>query len=363
MKSLLLIFFMSVQVFAKGGGETTIRYYNDGETQVLSPHLKATTSVYSDSIELGAGYSMDVLSSSSSDVKSWASSSKISDTRKEYDLTSTLEFRNGSVGASYIQSDETDYSSKTVGIGTSRDFFEKNTTVAIGASFGSDVILHAKDPKFEGLMKNANLNISLTQVLSRVSLMQFQFDHRVETGFLSSPYRVARLKQPDGSILPMPENSPNVRSRNAFTFRYNYFWNALNVSLANSVRLYYDNWGVRSYTVEPKVTRELSKSLSLSADLRWYQQYEANFYKDTYDRADFGVFTSGNKSLSTFRSMLIGASPIFKFGGSWELVGRYEYYKINFANYTNVGIPQDPTDDKMYELTAQVFGVGLSKEF
>src|SRR4051812_1854136 len=86
--------------------ESMARLYDDGETQVFSPHFHVDSTVANDSITVGAGYSMDVVTSSSADVRSWSSTGRISDTRREVEGDLKFNLESGSVSFGYIQSEE-----------------------------------------------------------------------------------------------------------------------------------------------------------------------------------------------------------------------------------------------------------------
>jgi len=341
--------------------ESMVREYSDGDgTTVTTPHVQMTSNINKDSVEIGAGYAEDIVTSASTDVRSWSSSGKISDTRREESVHTTFNLQDGSVTAAFVESDENDYHSHTY---TTRDFFEKNTTLDLGVSLGDNHIQHSHVPSFDAVMQTENITVGVTQVLSPISIGQILYDFTIEDGYLSMPYRVARLFQPDGTVIGIAENSPDTRNRQSLAFKYNYYSRRLVSSFATSIRGYLDNWDVSSGTFEERWSKDYNKKISMSVNARAYYQSEANFYKDKYDPNNLPVFFTGNKTLSNYYTVLIGLRPTFHFGKQWDAYAKLEYYVEHFNNFTDVGNPLDPTDDKLYTLNAFVYGAGLSGKF
>jgi len=361
---LFVIILFGVPVHA---GETTFesmaRYYNDSETQVFSPHTRISSSIMKDSVVIGAGYAEDVVVSASSDVRSWSSKGVISDLRKEESGDLTFNLQSGSVTGYFIQSDENDYHSQTYGLSTTRDFFQKNTTLDIGVGLGVDHVGNSHEIGFNAPMQHQNVTIGITQVYSPVSIAQLLFDFTAENGFLSGSYRLARLGQTDGSVIGIPENSPNSRVRESLAYKYNHFFKSINSSLATTLRIYYDTWDVKSATLEERLSHDYGKHFSMTYNIRYYQQGQANFYQDKYDPTNLPVFFTGNKTLSNYFTALAGLRPTFHFGKDWEAYAKVEYYIERFGNFTDVGDPLNPADDKLYSINALILGAGFSGKF
>lgn len=347
---------------ADQSAESMVRVYSDGETSVVSPKVDLSTYILDD-VQIGAGYAMDIVTSASTDVRSWASKGVISDNRREIHGDSTVTLEKGSLSFGYVHSEENDYESNSFAMSTARDFFEKNTTVEVGLTVGEDHIKSSADPNINRLMNHFSTGLGLTQVLNRVSLMQILYDFRLENGYLASPYRVARVTSSDGGVLGMPENHPLSRDRHALAFRYNRYLSSIKSSSATTLRLYMDNWGVKSGTIEERLSRDFSRELAVSLTLRYYYQTNADFYKDKYDPTDMGVFFTGNKTLAQFSTTLVGVRPTYKIGGEWSVFVKGEYYLFNYGNFTDVGVPGNPDDDRIYELSALNFGAGIQGKF
>ncbi len=343
---------------------TLLRHYDDGDTQVTSPSLDVGTTFNNDRMKLGVGVASDVLTSSSSDVRTYSSKGKITDNRKEFSTSFETAVPDGTMGFGYIQSDEADYHSKIVMASATREFFQKNTVIGLGFSNGQDRIGDAGNPDFDEPMNHQVYSLSLTQVLSRLSLIQFLYDFRVESGYVMSPYRKAKLKDAAGAILPsLTENHPRTRNRNALAAKYNFYSQPLDVSFATTYRFYIDSWAVRSHTLEERVSKELGKRWSLSLILRYYTQSKAVFYQDYYESGSALPFRTGNTTLATYNSVLLGLRPQYNLTNHLSLYAKYEYYLQAFNDASDAGDYFDPNDDKKLTTNAQVVGLGLNAKF
>ena len=359
-----LVIFGERTARAEADVEAMVRVYNDSETLVISPHARVSASVGHDSVVLGAGYAEDVVTSSSTDVRSWSSKGTISDLRREESGDVTFNLQNGSVTGYYIQSDENDYHSQTYGLSTTRDFFQKNTTLDLGVGLGIDNVQNDRELGYNAYLTHQSVTLGVTQVFSPVSIAQILYDFNAESGYLSGPYRVARLDQGDGTVIGIPENSPASRIRNSLAFKYNHFFRSINSSLASTLRIYYDTWDVKSATIEERLSHDYGKHFSMTYNVRFYQQGQASFYQDKYNPNNLPVFFTGNKTLANYFTGLAGIRPEWHIGsGDWDTYVKVEYYIERFSNFTDVGNPTIASDDKLYSINALILGAGFSGKF
>jgi hypothetical protein len=358
--SILLLLFGGTS-FAKVDVSSLYRIYDDGNTKVESPHLDGSFTVLKDRATVSLGFAQDILTSSSSDVKSYSTRTQIADKRTEGAGTFSMEVEDGQLGWSYIRSEENDYSSNIYAFAGTREFFQKNTTLFMAFAYGEDRIWASSDPTNKKPMTHETYSMSLTQVFDPKTIVQLLYDFRVENGFLSSPYRKARQETSPGVISVVDENHPLTRNRHTLTMKYNYFYSPYKTSLANTFRLYFDSWAVLSGTIEERATRKFNDRFELSMNFRYYYQKEANFYKDTY--SDLGPFHSGNKTLANYDTILVGLRPTLNFSDDLQLYAKVEYYSISYKNHTDVGVLGDPSDNKALKVQAKVFGLGFEGRF
>ena len=347
--------------------ESVVRNYDDSRTHVLSPAVDASGTFNRDTMKVTAGWAADILTSASADVQTFASkgvNSVIADRRTEYSTSFETQIPDGSMSLGYIQSDENDYHSKAYSAGGTREFFQKNTVVAFGFANGHDHVQSSSDITYNHPMENQNYSLSLTQVLSRISIVQFLYDLRVENGWLSSPYRQAKLIDPTtGKVSPQNEVHPLTRNRNALAIKYNRYFEPMQTSSATTYRLYQDSWGVLSHTLEQRLTREIGRKWNLSLTLRYYTQHQATFYQDYYNSIDSGPFRTGNNTLSSYESYLIGIRPAVQITDKLGMFGKFEYFYQNFHNATDAGVLSTLADDKPLQIEAIVIGIGMTAKF
>ena len=366
MKYILLLLLLSAKALAANQVSSVIRQYDDGDTQVTSPSVEISGTAYKDQLRVGAGWAADIVSSASADVRSFGSKgqkSRIGDRRAEYDLNSELSIPDGSLSIGYVQSDENDYHSKVVSAGGTREFFSKNTVLGFNFNNGQDTIEASGQPSFHQSMNNQGYTISLTQLLSRKSLINFIYDFRVESGFDASPYRKAVFVDASNHATPQPENHPQTRNRNAFAIKYNWFSESLRTAFSSTDRVYYDSWGVFSNTIEEKLNFDLFRKLNTALVLRYYHQEQANFYKPYYDAADPGPFWTGNKTLASYDSYLAGIRPTLKLTDDFEFFLKYEFYTDIYKNATDQLDLSDVTHAKLIVINATIYGLGMSAKF
>lgn len=343
--------------------EALFRQYGDSQTTVTSPTVEVSGTFHNDQMKLSAGHTQDLVTSASADVRTFSSKGTIEEHRFEYNAAFEALIPDGTMAIAYIQSDENDYSSRIVSAGGTREFFQKNTVVSFGFANGDDRITSVSNLAFDESMKHQVYSLSLTQILSRNSLIQFIYDFRVENGFIASPYRRAKIIDTgSGHISSRPENHPRTRNRNAWAVRYNYYSAPLMSTLATTYRLYQDSWGVLSHTLEERITREFGKNIDISFALRFYTQAQATFYSDYYND-DPGPFYTGNNTLASYESYMASVRPSYRFKDGFTLYTKAEYFHQRFKNASDAGRLETLDDDKRLEISALVLGVGLSARF
>ena len=104
-----LIWCLSPTATASVEASTLIRQYDDGQTKVTSPSAEVEANINHEQAKIGVGWSSDIVSSASSDVRTFGSrgqDSKISDRRVEYSANTDFTIADGNLGFGYIQSDE-----------------------------------------------------------------------------------------------------------------------------------------------------------------------------------------------------------------------------------------------------------------
>lgn len=211
-------------------------------------------------------------------------------------------------------SSEFDFASMGVSGTLSRDFNKRNTTLTAGLSFENDIIKPVGGvPVPLALMDLANPSaakaggdetktvtdvlLGVTQVIDRNTIMQFNYNLSLSSGYMNDPYKVVA----DGSLAAAPgrfyfESRPDSRTRHSL------YWGTKH-ALANgdiidgSYRYMTDDWGIASHTLDLRYRWMLASDWFLEPHARWYTQSEADFYVEALPAAP----VAGSDATSDYR--------------------------------------------------------------
>ncbi len=359
---LVLSSLTATRVQAETEASSVVRYYSDSQkTTVISPTIEVGSTFDEDRMKLSVHVAADILTSASSEVRTYASKGVITDFRNEYQVNYESQIPDGTLSFGIITSDENDYSSRAISAGGTREFFTKNTVVAFGFASGADKITATGNTNFQENMLHEIYSLSLSQILTKESLVQIIYDFRVENGFLASPYRKAKLVT-GTTISALSEVHPRTRNRHALGFKYNFYNPDMKMSFSTAYRLYQDSWGILSNTVEERVTKEYSRKFEVAASFRLYFQSKAKFYADYY-YDNPGVFYSGNNTLSSYMSYGVGLRPAWNLTEKTNLAFKFEYFGQSFSDATEAGNLSTLDDDKPLAISAFVVGISFASKF
>ena len=128
----LLLLLSAAGAFAQDVTSTLYVRTDTDHTTVVTPRIHAGAKV-GPATRVDLTYSADVWTSASIDIRSSASKA-VTEQRDELNVGATQQIEDGTLSASYRFSTEPDYKSHGVTLGTSRDFAQKNTTLALTGS-------------------------------------------------------------------------------------------------------------------------------------------------------------------------------------------------------------------------------------
>lgn len=191
-------------------------------------------------------------------------------------------------------SQEDDYGSLGASASLSKEMFKKMTTLSFGLGGSLDKV----EPRGgipSSLTPNA-LNIRLgdeqtkhlvdgvvgvTQVLNRKSLMQLNYSVGYSSGYLTDPYKIISYienltNEPKTGDPYYFERRPSERLRQNIYLKY--LHGTGSESIDASYRFFWDDWGVKSHTVDMRYEYDLTKGASLQWHARVYGQSRADFY-------------------------------------------------------------------------------------
>ena len=243
-----------------------------------------------------------------------------------------------SVGASY--STERDYTSYSFNGGFSQDFNQHNTRLSAALNFEFD----QSRPFFgtptpftvmSGTQKDSarsktveNLVVGVTQAMTRNWLLQVNYSYGSSSGYQNDPYRIISLvdSSTGAPLQYLYESRPNQRTRQSL-----YVGNKIAVggTFADiSARLYHDNWGISSYTVEASDRIPLGSSFYVEPGVRYYNQTKADFFHDYLANGSaMPRYASSDSRLGEFSADTVSLQLGLQFFESSEIYLRAEGYE------------------------------------
>jgi hypothetical protein len=309
-------------------------YTDSDHTTVVSPLAALSRDAWKGGT-LSASYVADVVSSASIDVISNATA-HMNDFRSEITAGLVQKLHNTTLSGSYVYSVENDYQSHNVELGFAQDLFEKNSTLAFGATYSANDVYRTGDQSFHRKLGVVGVSGSWTQVLNRATIAQLSYTFSYGNGFWASPYRFVRVETPDFAAIEfkVPETEPNQRYRHAVVIGLNrHLWT--DTALQGDYRFYADNWGVQSHTVQLRyfVTWQ---DVTLRLRERFYYQSGASFFRSHYTAATLQPFVTADRELSTFWSNVFGAKISWRL--PWvhhalEVEAKVDYFHFGYVDF------------------------------
>lgn len=275
--------------------------------------------------------------------------------------------RDWSYNAAVYGSSEHDYQSFGLSGTLSRYLNQKNTQLNFGLSFSADTInpegglpvglsRHALQEMSDFDVQFANsrdgdsdtksiadLTLGFSQVISKRTIMQFNYSFSNATGYLTDPYKILSVINDEqgadyghnavddnGLQAYIYEQRPDKRTKHALFWQLKTMLDRGDV-IDGSYRFMTDDWGIQSHTLELKYRWQFDRSY-LQPHLRYYTQGEADFYRrfvnaSEYDRQFSGLeAASADYRLGQLDTMTLGLKYGRKVRDHSEFTVRAEYY-------------------------------------
>ncbi len=287
-------------------------------------------------------------------------------------------------------SKEYDYLSLGVSGSYIKDLNNKNTTLTASLAFNNDTyspeggIPIALSPmKQQGSGTNregsddtktiTDFLLGVTQVVSRNTIMEFNYSYGISDGYLSDPFKIVTVVDPvtglpDNSVLGaidadnLPyvyESRPDSRQRNNLFFRVAHHLTEDIIHF--SYRYFWDDWGISSNTFDVKYRYQIGRSY-LQPHLRYYMQDAADFYiHNLVQGTDVDVSgtvllkeVSSDSRLSKFTTATVGLKYGYAISRNTEISVRGEFMNQSFDDG---GVP---AGEETPDLDAIILNVGYS---
>ncbi len=258
-------------------------------TLVSTPVANASMDV-SDTVAVTGRAFVDVISSASRRIDGMSSASPEmgEETRRAGSLGVGYD-RGAQRGSMLLErSVEPDYGSTTVGGGLSRDFAQRCTTLDAYWYHSFDTIepLRLGQAGTESLRKDTDAwRFTFAQVLTRGTVLTLSYSPTWVRGYQASPYYSDIVSHAEQSPVYVMETHPERRFREAASLRVDQ-WVPIRGALHPFVRLYRDDWGIRSVTAELAYNQHVGELVILGLRYRHYVQTASDFHQDSYTAAE-----------------------------------------------------------------------------
>jgi len=260
------------------------------------------------------------------------------ETRVAFDLRAGYQFDDVLLEFGGGSSDERDYDSTFFNFRTAWDLNEKQTTLSLGLNYQDDDIEAVTRPDLHGQKSVYNIQVGVTQVLSKDSLITSTFGYTRSSGFLSNPYKRVFI-QDLGAFF---EQRPDNRNSWVWDTRYIRHLAAWDAALHLDYRLFADDWGVHAHTFEAAWYQPLGHDWQVVPRVRYYSQNDADFYQPffTQEEAADEEFSSDHR-LAGFGA-ISGGAVVTKDWADWlNFETSFEYYQ----RYADLEIGGDGESD------------------
>jgi len=353
-------------VLAPDRADILYHAYDGGGVEVNGPSILVRKNIGT-SVSAFGNYYVDNVSSASIDVVTQSGASAYTEERTEYSVGGEYLHDKTIMSLAYTSSSESDYEAETASFNISMDMFGDLTTVTLGYALGNDVVRSNADPTFEDTIDRRNYRVSLSQILTKNTIMGFIFETITDEGFLNNPYRSFRYADGGGGYLWSPERYPRTRTSNAAALRLRYFL-PHRAAVYGGYRFFDDDWDIRADTFDVGYLHPFREDWLFDVYYRNYSQSAAFFYSDLFNGENEFIYQGRDKELSTFSSQTIGIGVTYEFTkNKWQSIDRGTlnlYYDTIFFDYedfsdlTQTGYPlgQEPA----YSFTANVLRLFVS---
>ncbi len=231
------------------------------------------------------------------------SGASVEDRRTDALVTGSYYMDRGRFSLKGGYSKENDYQAWNSGFDYEAHFNEKNTVWGLGGGFSIDTI-EPTDAELFGRVEDEDKQSysffsSLSQIVTRSSVLQSSLSYQYSTGYLSDPYKLVSV---DGTNVR--DNRPDSRHQLSWLTRYRHHFDRVNGTLHADYRFYVDDWNMNSHTLELAWYQTLFDSIRLIPSIRYYTQSQAEFYGPYFDDSvEEGDHVSSDYRLSPYGAL------------------------------------------------------------
>ena len=339
--------------------------YEGGGLKVDGPSV-LVRKAYKDKFSFWGNYYVDMITSASIDVVTTAS--PYTEERQEFSLGVDYLHGKTNMGASYTNSEESDYSANAARFSINHDFFGDLTNVGITYARGWNEVRRNGDDLFQEDAKTQSYRLDVSQIITKNFLVNMNYEGVTDEGFLNNPYRQVRYLDPGSArgYSYEPEIYPRTRTSSAFALRGKYFL-PYRAAVKGEFRTYSDTWGIKGWNAELGYVHPITDNLIIEAKYRYYTQTKADFYEDLFPYSQSQNYMARDKELSTCFNHTIGAGVSYHFNLGWGFLKRGElsllvdYMMFDYQDFRDLRVTDvPPGEEPMYSLQATVVRAFIS---
>ena len=277
------------------------------------------------------------------------SGATISDSRTEASITASRYYSEGSFSVSLTRSEEDDYQSDAITLGTEHEFFQSMGTLSLGISYASDDIEPTDAALFGRVSREKksarSISAAWTQILNAKSLLQAGVSLTKKRGYLSDPYKLRDVR-------------PDSRFEKSFSVRYRRHLDSINASFHLDYRYFHDDFGIRSHTIDLNWHQPVTDTIRIVPGIRYYSQSQANFFQvaDDFSRP-IEQAQSSDYRLSSYGAISVGLKGVFE-TPQWRADLTFERY-LSEGDYGH----DSPKTDHPALLDFNLLTLGLGYRF
>jgi hypothetical protein len=282
-----------------------------------------------------------------------------------------------SLSAGGHASAETDYKSTGVKLSGSVDGPDRLNTFEIGGSTNADRVepkAGRPDPltftsntptKGSAAKRTWSVLAGYTRILSRRWMMKLNYSREVDSGYLTEPYKeISVVDGRTGETLSYRwEGRPDSRLRQAVLLSSVYQHEDADVIYSEG-RFYWDDWGIRSETVDLKWRHDVEETQYIEPHVRFYHQSAVDFFSyGLIDRAPLPQYATSDYRFATMNTITVGAKYGFKVEGTGDFDIRLEYIRQSGDGHPSdaVGLQKDINLLPAVDIITVGFGVAIDR--
>ena len=281
--------------------------------------------------------------------------SRMQDKRRSADLAVSREQDQSRWTLRSAMSEENDFRSKALSVQRRLSSDDNNRTWTVGAGTTHDRIGSSDDPALDRGRRTTEVEVGITQAVSRTDLVQLTVMLSRGVGYYDDPYK-------------RPDRRPDQRRQVIGMLRWNHHAESWGVTVRNSLRLYQDSFGIRGITAQVEPVWTPTPDVSFGPLLRYYTQRAAWFYFDPvysfvgapnppgFPAADGPA--SADQRLAAFGALALGFRVVLRLPDGWSSDVRLERYEQRGS--WRLGGPGSPG---LLPFSAHFVQWGLTKKF